>query len=156
MGIFSGLSQDQCPAEPANATLRSEPIAGSLTFQHLITIISSACLGASILLWLGLAIAHLRRYRAPNEQRQIFRVISTPVVFAIVAVISVNAYSAAEYVAPVANLYEALALASIFLLYVHYVAPEVQMREEFFQGLENRSRSGEILPGGSLGWFRVC
>lgn len=153
MGTLSGSSD--CPAEPVSAGVKGEPIAGSLTFQHLITIVGWVCFGVSALLWLGLAIPHIRQYKAPNEQRQILRIISMPVVFAIVAVISIHVYKAAQYAEPIANLYEAYAMASLFLLYVHYVAPEAHRREEFFHNLENKSQSGEAVAGGSLRWFRV-
>jgi hypothetical protein len=142
MGLLSG--SNQCPAKPASAGVKGVPIAGSLTFQHLVSIISWACVGVSVLLWLGLIIPHLRRYRVPNEQRQIFRIVSTPVVFTIVAAISTHVYQAAEYLEPLANWYEALALASLFLLYVQYVTPDATSRNAFFQNLE-----------GSLRWFWV-
>lgn len=153
MGTHSGSAA--CPAEPASAGVKGEAIAES-QFQHLITIISWVCFGVTTLLWLGIAIPHLCRYKAPNEQRQILRIISTPVVFAIIAVISINVYKVTQYVKPIAKLYEAYALASLFLLYVHYVAPEAHTREEFFHNLENISKSGGVVAGGSLRWFLVC
>jgi hypothetical protein len=135
--------------------MKGDPIAGSLTFQHIIQIIGWVCFGVTTLLFLGLCIPHFRRYRAPNEQRQVFRIILLPVVYSITSVVSIHAYKAAQYIEPIANLYEALALASLFLLYVHYVAPEVHSRDEFFHRLEQKKKNGEIVGGGSLRWFRV-
>lgn len=152
MGIFS--SSSDCPAKPNNVG-KAAPIAGSLTFQHLLIIINWACFGVSALLWLSLIIPHLRRYRIPNQQRQIFRVVSTPLVYSITAVISTHLYSAAGYLAPLANLYEAYALASLFLLFVHYVAPDSSNRAAFFQSLELKTKKGAIVTGGSLRWFWV-
>lgn len=154
MGVFS--SSTSCPAKPANAAGKGMPITGSLTFHHLITIIAWVCFGISVLLWVGLTVPHLRRYRAPNEQRQIFRIVSTPPVFAIIAVISIHAYHAAQYLDPLSNLYESYALASLFLLYVQYVAPDAFSRNEFFHNLEYKSKKGELIAGGSLRWFIVC
>ncbi|KIX92789.1 uncharacterized protein Z520_11452 [Fonsecaea multimorphosa CBS 102226] len=151
MIVFS--SSTGCPAKPANAGARGDPIIGSLTFQNLITIICWAFFGVSLLLWLGLVVPHLRHYKAPNEQRQIFRIVSTPLVFAVIAVISTHVYDAADYLSPWANLYEAYALASLFLLYVQYVTPDLQTRDSFFQNLAQVSRKGEVIAGGSIQWF---
>jgi hypothetical protein len=149
MGIIS--SSSNCPPRPDSGP--GQPIAGSLTFKHLISIICWVCFGVSTLLWLSLVIPHLRRYAAPNEQRQIIRIVLTPLVFAIFAVISTHAYHAADYLEPLSNLYEAFALASLFLLYVQYVAPDEAIREQFFQNLEVASKRGNVTDG--LRWFRV-
>lgn len=143
-----------CPPEPHFAGAVGEPIAGSLTFQNIMTITAWVCFGVTLVLWLGLTIPHLRRYKAPNEQRQILRIISMPVFFTIVALIVLHTYKAAQYVEPLASLYEAYAMASLFLLYVHYVAPEAHTRQEFFQNLQSKTKSGTVATGGSLRWFR--
>lgn len=153
MGILSGSSE--CPAKPDGHGVRGDPVAGSLTFQDLISIISWACFGVTVLLWLSLIIPHLRRYRVPNEQRQIFRIVTTPLVFTIIGVISTHSYAAAEYIEPLANCYEAFGLASLFLLYVHYVTPDPATRNSFFQSLDNVNKKGVVTPGGSLRWFWV-
>jgi hypothetical protein len=151
---FTSRSTD-CPAKPAGAGQAGAPIIGSLTFQHLVSIVCWTCFGVCAALWLVLIVPHLRRYKAPNEQRQIFRIVSTPLVFTVIAAISTHTYDAAEYLEPLANLYEALALASLFLLYVQYVAPDVTTRDAFFQSLEMKGKKGSIVPGGSLRWFWV-
>ncbi|EXJ56393.1 hypothetical protein A1O7_06736 [Cladophialophora yegresii CBS 114405] len=142
-----------CPAKPAGAGEKGAALIGSLTFQHLISIISWACFAVSAILWLVLIVPHLRQYKAPNEQRQIFRIVSTPLIFTIVAVISTHTYDVAEYLEPLSNLYEGFALASLFLLYVQYVTPDATTRDAFFQSLEKKSKKGSITPGGSLRWF---
>lgn len=145
----------KCPVNGDNSYHEGDPIAGSLSFKQVILIVCWVCFGISVLLWLGLIIPHFRRYSAPNEQRQIFRIISTPLIFEIFTLASIYASHAAEYLEAVPSLFEAYALASLFLLYVHYVAPEAHSREEFFHNLEQKSSSGEIVHGGSLRWFRV-
>lgn len=144
-----------CEADSSDTTAEGVPVIGSLTLQHLLQIISYACLGATACLWLGLAVPHLRRYRAPDEQRPIFRIITTPLVFAAVALASVHAYEIAQYLEPISNLYEAYALVSLFLLYVHYVVPEPHTRDEFFRNLQTVSKSGQQVAEGSIRWFRV-
>jgi hypothetical protein len=153
MGLFSGSTV--CPAAPSNASLKGDLVVGSITFQHLVIIISWACFGVSALLWLSLIIPHLRRYEAPKEQRQIFRITSTPLVFTLIAVITTHAYNAAGYLAPLANFYEALALASLFLLYVQYVAPDATTRDAFFRSLDQKDKMGNSMPDGRLRWFWV-
>jgi heme A synthase len=153
MGLFSGSSD--CPATPSNSQVKANPLVGSITFQHLVTIIAWACFAVSAILWLWLIIPHLRRYEAPREQRQIFRITLTPLVFTIVAVITTHAYNVAGYLAPIANLFEVLALASLFLLYVQYVAPEATTRNAFFSGLEMKDKKGNVTPGRGLRFFWV-
>ena len=150
------VRSNQCPDAPSTAYVTGEPISGSFTFQQIILIVAWVCFGVTLLLWLGLAIPHLRRYNIPDEQRQIFRIILTPLIFAIFAVAAIHSYSAANYLAAIPNLYEAWALASLFLLYVHFVVPEAHTREEFFAQVEQRKQNGEIVPGGTLKLFRVC
>lgn len=145
----------KCPEVPDSGVTDAEPITGSITFHQLITYINYACFALTVVLWLGLAIPHLRRYKAPDEQRPIFRIISTPMVFCTIALIALHAYDAAEYVDPLASLYEAYALASLFLLYVHYVVPEAHNRDEFFRNLQSTGKDGRPVPEGSLRWFRV-
>jgi hypothetical protein len=149
MGILS--SSRGCPSKPAQVL--ADPIAGTLTFQHLLRIIGYACLGVTFIIWSVLTLTHLRRYRVPHEQRQIFRITLTPLVFTVVAVISLHAYDAAEYLEPLANLYEAFALASLFLLYVQYVVPKDSTKEMFFGSLMHAGK-GEARS--SLKWFWVC
>lgn len=145
----------KCPEVEGSGSLNGEPITGSLTLKQLIIYINYACIAFTFIMWLVLAIPHLRRYRAPDEQRPIFRIISTPLVFCVVALIAVHANSAAEYLDPLASLYEAYALASLFLLYVHYVVPEARNRNEFFRNLEATSKDGKPIRDGSLRWFMV-
>ncbi|ETI26594.1 hypothetical protein G647_03372 [Cladophialophora carrionii CBS 160.54] len=142
-----------CPAKPSGAGEKGAALIGSLTFQNLVSIIGWACFAASTILWIVLVIPHLRQYKAPNEQRQIFKIVSTPLIFTIVAVISTHTYHAADYLEPLANLYEGFALASLFLLYVQYVTPDVTTRDAFFQSLEKKGKNGGVTPGGSLRWF---
>jgi len=145
----------QCPQTEGSGPLWGEPITGSVTFKDLITYINYGCFAFTFIFWLIITIPHLRNYRAPDEQRPIFRIISTPIVFCLIALISVHAYSAAEYLDPIASLYEAYALASLFLLYVHYVVPEARNRNEFFSNLEAESRSGRPIRASGLRWFMV-
>ncbi|KAI1612320.1 organic solute transporter Ostalpha-domain-containing protein [Exophiala viscosa] len=155
MGILSHSGGNStCPAEPANANAKGVPVAGSLTFQHLMQIIGWVCFGVTALLSLGLMIPHFLHYRVPNEQRQIIRIILLPVVYSLVYAVSLQTYSGAQYLEPIAALYEAVALASLFLLYVDFVAPGAGTRDEFFSKLENTKKKGRLVPGGSLKWFR--
>ena len=153
------------PKDEADLLLVAEPIVGSLTFQHLILIISIACAGAAAVLSLWLILKHLHRYTQPKQQRQVIRIIFTPVVFAVLSVFAILDYNAAIYIIPLRDLYETFALASLFLLFTEYVAPDEATREAYFFGLENRKKRGgqfsrskayDVIPGGSLKWFHVC
>src|SRR2546423_8835754 len=132
------------PKDEADLLLVAEPIALGLTFQHLILLISIGCAGAATILTLWLVLKHLHRYTQPRQQRQIIRVIFNPVVFAVLSVFAILDYDAAIYLIPLRDLYEAFALASIFLLFTEYVAPDEATREAYFLDLENRKRRGNL------------
>jgi hypothetical protein len=148
MGILS--SSRGCPAKPGQ--VNADLIVGTLTFRHLLRIIGWVCFGVTLVIWSVLALTHLRQYRIPNEQRQIFRITLTPMIFTVVAVISIHSYNAAEYLEPLANLYEAWALTSLFLLYVHYIVPKGTTKEVFFDSVLHAGK-GEAKS--SLKWFWV-
>lgn len=59
---------------------------------------------------LALIGQHLRRYRAPKEQRQIIRIVFSVVVYSIVAFFELYKYSVAQYIDPIGDLYEAFGL----------------------------------------------
>lgn len=143
----------KCPAT-GTKYIEGTPIVGSLSFRSLALIIGWVCFGVTVVLWLGLIIPHFRRYNSPHEQRQIFRIVTTPLIYSLLGLISIYAYHKAPYLEPVPGLYEAYALASLFMLYVHYAAPDSQSREEFFRSVKRFSK-GQEKPDGSLRHFRV-
>ena len=59
---------------------------------------------------LSLIILHLRRYRAPKEQRQIVRIVFSVVVYSVVAFFEIYRYSIAQYIDPIGDVYEAFGL----------------------------------------------
>ena len=163
-GLF-GNATCPLPKDEADLKLVGEPIVGSLTFQHIILLISIGCAGASAAMSLWLILKHLHRYTQPMQQRQIIRIIFTPVVFAVLSALAILDYDAAIYLIPLRDLYETFALASLFLLFTEYVAPGADTREAFFFNLENRKKRGsmfsrskeyDVIPGGCLTWFKVC
>lgn len=153
--LGDGSSSVKCPPDSASKialeNTKGIPIAGSVTFQRLMLYISCAFTAATILIILLLIWKHLHRYTVPREQRQIIRCVFVTVVFSVIALLSLVSYTAAPYIAPIANIYEAFAFASFFLLFVEFVVPEGENRAAFFQQLATRDGK----RGGSLGWFKV-
>lgn len=143
----------KCPSTAAEY-IAGTPIVGSLSFRTLALIIGWICFGITSVLWVALIIPHFRRYNSPHEQRQIFRIVTTPLIYSLFGLVSIYAYHAAPYLEPVPELYEAYALASLFMLYVHYAAPDTSSREEFFRNVKGMSK-GREKPEGSLRHFRV-
>lgn len=164
MAIFSSGGHT-CPAakNADQVTNTADPIVGSVTFQNLILYICSGCLGLVGLTCLLNIFMHLSHYSDPKQQRQIIRVVFTPVVFCLFSVISVAEYSTAIYMVPIRDLYEVFAMASIFLLFIEWVAPDPSTRESYFANVENRKKRGskfskdksyDVIPGGSLKFFK--
>ncbi|KAK5212038.1 hypothetical protein LTR99_001860 [Exophiala xenobiotica] len=145
-----------CPPKPSSAAIEGEPIIGRFSFQHIVHIIGWVCFGITAVFCMGLCILHFSHYRAPNEQRNVFRIIIFPVVASLAAVISIYSYRASGYIEPIASLYEAIALASLFLLYVQYVAPEESTRVAFFRELEYKTKNGSVKPLQHYKLFRAA
>lgn len=59
---------------------------------------------------LALIFLHLRRYRAPKEQRQIIRIVFSVVVYSCVAFFEIYKYEVAQYIDPIGDVYEAFGL----------------------------------------------
>ena len=131
MGIFSGNHTCPLPSNEADLHIKAEPIVGSLTFQHLAAIIAAGCTGITLFLSLWLIIKHLHRYTFPSQQRQIIRIIFTPVIFAVFSLLSIIFYDAAPYLTPITDLYEVFALAAIFILFSDYVTPDNTTSQRF-------------------------
>ncbi len=72
--------------------------------------ISLACQLTTFAISLSLIILHLRRYRAPKEQRQIVRIVFSVIVYTTVAFFELYRYSIAQYIDPIGDVYEAFGL----------------------------------------------
>ena len=81
---------------------------------------------------------------------RILRIIALVPVYALVFFLAGSVPSAAIYLEPWADAYEAVALTSYFLLLVTYVVPDPRKRDGFFDQLQ-QPNSNE----GSLTWYRV-
>ena len=164
MGFLHLNTTCPLPKDEQSLNIVAEPIVGSLTFQQLALYISLGCTGVALILSLWLAFKHLRRWTEPMQQRQIIRIIFTPVVFSIFSALSLASYNASIYLIPMRDLYETFALASLFLLWIEYVAPDPETRDQYFDKLENRKRKSwkqlpwnkayKVVPGGCLRWFQ--
>lgn len=143
--------------------LAPEKVVGPFTTQNLLFVIAIICAGITIAISFFLIMKHLHRYTEPNQQRQVIRIIFTPVVFSVFSALSILNYKVAMYLQPLIALYETFALAALFLLYVEYVAPDEHTRMSYFATLENRKPKGtmfkrkgyEVIPGGSQSWYRL-
>jgi len=79
---------------------------------------------------------HLHRYTAPQEQRQILRIINLPTVYALFNFIALCFYQDFFYIEPIGGIYEAFALAGLFLLFLEYVCPDGTDRDKSVFPLE--------------------
>ena len=89
---------------------------------------------------------------------RILRIVLLPAVYGIISLFSVIFYVAQPYLQPIPGIFEAVALCSIFELFVIWIVPVTTAnRETFFQNLERRHivRKRVKHNRGSLRWFRV-
>lgn len=71
---------------------------------------AAAATVVTLIIALALIFQHLRRYRAPKEQRQIIRIIFSVIVYSVVAFFEIYKYSIAQYIDPIGDVYEAFGL----------------------------------------------
>lgn len=87
------------------------------TSWHLMVWLSLGCTAATLAISLTLCLMHLRRYRAPKEQRNIIRIIFSVIVYSVVAFFELYSYEVAQYIDPISDMYEALGLWYGFLFF---------------------------------------
>jgi hypothetical protein len=84
---------------------------------------------------------HLRRYRVPKEQRQIIKIIFSPLAFALVAFGCLQNYPVAPYVSELGDWYSAMAFTTLFLLFIEFAVPDSNFGEGMFQAMHEVSFS---------------
>ncbi|KYG47210.1 hypothetical protein M433DRAFT_86145, partial [Acidomyces richmondensis BFW] len=117
-------------------------------------LISAPCLAITVALCLLLSWRHLHRYTAPQEQRQILRMVNLPVAYCLFNFLSLCFYQDYLYIQPIAGVYEAFVVAALFFLVLEYVCPDGMDREKYFENLPGQDKKGNPVPGGSLNWFQ--
>lgn len=68
------------------------------------------CTATTALISLSLIFQHLRRYRAPKEQRQIIRIVFSIPIYSAIAFFEIYRYQDARYIDGLGDLYEAFGL----------------------------------------------
>jgi hypothetical protein len=149
---FASTSNITCAAPIPN--LVGEPLTGNFTFHHLMILIAAPCLGLTVLSTVWLSWRHLHRYTAPQEQRQILRIVNLPAAYAIFNFLALCFYPDYQYIEPISGVYESISVVGLFFLLLEYACPDGQDRETFFDQLQARDKKGNPIPGGSLTWFK--
>ncbi|KAF4541982.1 uncharacterized protein LTHEOB_8136 [Lasiodiplodia theobromae] len=115
MGSFTERS---CPKPISRVPAKDLSI--GVTLHELLIYIAAPCTIITGFFSLVLVFKHLCRYTKPTEQRQIVRLIITPAIFAVFSLLALIFYDENEYITPLPDLYEAFALACLFILFTHY------------------------------------
>lgn len=148
----SSTSDIECakPMEP----WEGEPLFGSFTFHHLMILISAPCLGLTVASTIFLSWKHLHRYTAPQEQRQLLRIINLPTAYCLFNFLALCFYKDYLYIEPIAGIYEAFTVAALFFLYLEYVCPDGTDRDRYFEAMPPvKGRKGRTTP--ALQWYYV-
>lgn len=157
VGIAS-TSDVECPRPRPNEVGTGDPLfgEGSINLHDFMVYVSAGCSAVTIISCVFLSWRHIHRYTAPQEQRQILRIVNLPVMYAIFNFLALTFTLDYMYIEPIGAIYEAFAVAALFFLVLEYVAPDGTDRERYFDNLELRDRKGRPQAGGSLKWFQVC
>ena len=154
--LFDSSTADiQCARPKTNDVGAPLHEGGTLTLHQLMIDTPAVCLVVTIISSVFLSWRHLHRYTAPQEQRQILRVVNLPVFYSLFNFLALCFYSDYLYIEPIAAIYEAFTVAALFFMVLEWVCPDGMDREKYFDKLEARNRKGNPIPGGSLQWFQV-
>ena len=126
-----------------------------ITFHQLTIYICAPCLGLTTLSAVYLAFQHVRNYTAPQEQRQILRIIFLPVFYSLFNFLALCWYRTYQYIQPLSGLYESFAIAALFFLLLECFCTPVSDRNRYFDEFPFKDKKGVIVEGGSLAWFQV-
>ncbi|OAP57771.1 hypothetical protein AYL99_08509 [Fonsecaea erecta] len=131
---------------------QAKPVVGDISYHTLTTYIAA---GTTICTWILcgiLTLVHILRYEEPRQQKQIIRVIWTPAVFAILSFFGVWHYNLANYLTPIAELYECFALIALFFLLIAYLAPDsFEGQLQFFATQPGTAKPSDA---SNIHWFR--
>ncbi|KAK3671803.1 hypothetical protein LTR78_008348 [Recurvomyces mirabilis] len=116
---------------------------------------AAGCTVATMAIAISLITLHLRRYRAPKEQRQIIRIVFSVVVYAVFAFFEVYSYEAAQYIDPLGDLYEAFGLCALYLLFVQYAAPSGTFNDELFEAVRAAEEKTSTFDWPRISWIFV-
>ncbi|KAK5169024.1 uncharacterized protein LTR77_006333 [Saxophila tyrrhenica] len=125
------------------------------TSWHPMLYLSLACLGATTAISISLIFQHLRRYRAPKEQRQIIRIIFSVVAYSLVAFFELFQYEDAEYLDPLGDVYEAFGLCALFLLFIQYASPNGTFDEATFDAVKSGEDIATTFNWPKIAWIFV-
>lgn len=117
----------------------------SITFHTLAVLIAAGSLGLTVLITIFGSWRHLRTYTAPQEQRQILRIINVAVFYAIFQFLALTFYLDYFYISPISKIYEAFAVAALFFLIIEYVCPDGTDREKYFDALPLLDKKKNVL-----------
>jgi hypothetical protein len=126
-----------------------------ITVQALFTYIALACLALTMANAIFLISRHLHRYTVPKEQKHCVRIIALPMIFCIIATICIHFDTKAIYIEPILDVYEALCVAGLFILFVEFIAPDESSRDAFFDKQPLKDKKGNVIGDSSLHWYRV-
>ena len=96
----------------------------------------------------ALIATHVTRYVKPHEQRQIIKIALTPVVIALISLISLVGAKEAMYIQPVAYLFAAFAFPALFLFFIQLSVADGEFGPDMFGKLLKRAKR---LPGDTYG-----
>lgn len=136
-------------------TAPTEPIAGSLTFHEVCSIIAGCAAGFSTLSILILMFRHATHLSRPNEQLKILRICLLIPVCSIIQLIGQLKPEAYFFIVPWAELMQSMALGNFFLLMLEFISPHHNQREFFFSALQvPAKRSRKRAPKNGMRWYR--
>jgi peptidoglycan/LPS O-acetylase OafA/YrhL len=155
------MSSDSDATCPSDAFFGNpvQPIIGDRTFHDIARYVSGGCTAVSIILCFGLCFMHLCTYRDRHEQRQIARIVLTPAIISTFDLLSVVFYSGSGFLKPIGEYYDAVALVSLYLLFVTYATqPEGRGNpRRLFESIPNlyAQHSYQQLSNNELGQYYV-
>ncbi|KAH6639858.1 organic solute transporter Ostalpha-domain-containing protein [Boeremia exigua] len=125
----------KCDTHPLDVPVTEIQISGSLKVNDILITIAASCSVSAWALSLYLIARHLANYTVPAQQKLIIRILLMVPVYTTACVFSIVYYKQHVYLAAIYEFYEALVIASFFLLLCGYLNPERDALRSVFAAL---------------------
>lgn len=152
-----------CPGAPALSI--AQDVYPGISSHEIFIWISLICTAITCLLMGFLMLLHVLNYTIPREQKLILRIVALPAIYGVCNMLSVIFYHTAIYIDEFEKISEAVAIVSLFELYVVHLTQRATTkgeREMYFEGAERHKHNWFGIwtknlkhDKGSLRWFKV-
>jgi hypothetical protein len=165
--LFINLIMGYCESDEAAKELAlallfrfGENSQRGITFHQFAFLVCNALASFAIIISIWHIMMHTLHYLQPYEQKHIIRILFIIPIYASLTFLGLVSYKKSIYFELVRDSYAAYAVASIFTLMCHYIAPNLHEQKEYLRGVKPKNWGWplnwlqKLTSGEKKGWLR--